>query len=249
MNKFNSLSTKLRFEFIGMAFALAIAQVGIEIGDFYSHGKSLREFPYVLSHLSCGTYIIASSWVGWNKSKSKGNLEEINNTFGRPFILLLLDLFLVICYFIMVKGVEKPYGQNSLSISASFEVIWAIIIMSTYGIWDIFTKLIDFNSANFQLRFQWKIYFQRAYQAFICLVLLGLIFLSINIEDEISKSNVVLIDIYLILVFVLFRGMKEKISNPDKHFMVKRLKYFFYINLPLLGIIFLYFIIFLTPFF
>jgi len=236
-------SQQLRFDFIGMAFALALGQVGVEIGEFYSSGLKVEDYLYVFTHLLLGTYIIASSWVGWNKSDSTGTVEKFNGNFGKPFIILLIDLFLVICYFIIVKGVEKPYHEEFLSnsISAQLELQWCIIVMCFYIFWDIMSKLVEFDSKEFNFNFQWKHYFSRAYQAYVCLILLLIIYYSI--EETHSITKVILIDIYLLLIFVLFRGLKEKIKDSEKHHMVEKIKFIMFRILPLFGILILLFVI------
>jgi hypothetical protein len=231
---------KLRIEFIGMAFALAVGQVGLEIGDFYSHNLKIHRHMYVFTQLLLGTYIIASSWVGWQKSKSRGHLQEIDNTFSKSFIILLVDLFLVICYFIIVKSVEKPYESNyQATVTANPEIFWSLTIFGAYIVWDILTKWFDFDSKTFHFTSHFKEYVGRLYQAPLCFLLLIAIDLTVSeIHDE---RTVIFADLCLILVFILFRGLKETIREPNKHTMIILLKYFFYIAFPIVGIL-LYFI-------
>ncbi|HBR55366.1 MAG TPA: hypothetical protein DEA82_14740 [Flavobacteriaceae bacterium] len=237
-------TNRLRFDFIGMAFALALGQVGLEIGDFYSNNQSIFKHPYVFTQLLLGTYIIAASWVGWNKSASKGHLDPIVNTFGKPFVVLLLDLLMVICYFILVKGVEKPYLEEELKISGLFELFWSLVIIGLYFLWDIVTKLINFNSEKFILKLDTKSFFARGYQAVICFVLLLIPFITIK-YSIVADDNAVLIDIYILSVFILFRGLKEDIKESNKHKSVIALKKILYIGIPICSImtllLFIYF--------
>ena len=230
-----SSKAKLRIEFIGMAFALAVGQVGLEIGEFYSHDFSLYEHPYVLSQLLLGTYVIAASWVGWQKSKSLGHLREIDSTFGKGFIILFVDLFLVICYFILIRSVEKPYEARIASISAKPELFWSLVIFFTYAIWDFLTKAFDFDSSAFKVSWHPKIYFARSYQAFVCIFLIFIIeFFGM---DSMNKNVVVITDIYLLLVFILFRGLKEEIKGQLKHPKIIFMKYIVYRVVPILCIV------------
>jgi len=226
---------KLRIEFIGMAFALAVGQVGLEIGEFYSHNLSIRQHPYVFSQLLLGTYIIAASWVGWQESKSIGHLEEVNNAFGKGFLILFVDLFLVVCYFIIVKSVEKPYEENyQATVTSRPEIFWSMVIFSTYAVWDVLSKLFDFDSNNFKIKWHLKNYIQRGYQALICILL---VILVNNLQSDQHPWNVVLVDIFLLLVFILFRGLKERIKEPAKHRLVIVLKYAFYRVIPFILIL------------
>lgn len=233
-------SQQLRIDFIGMAFALAIGQVGLEIGEFYSTGLKVWDYPFVFSHLFLGTYIIASSWVGWNRSKSKGTFEAFNGNFGKSFIILLLDLFLVICYFIIIKGVEKPYLEefSLLNVSAKIELDWSLTIVITYIVWDVVSKLFEFDSKKCRLKFLWQQYFERAYQAFICLALL--IFMYSEYGKINSTGKVFLVDLYILAIFVLFRGLKEDFKEDGKHPKVVLAKQLLFIYLPLLIILGIY---------
>src|SRR5450432_1243821 len=103
----------LRFEFVEMLFALAIGQVGIEVGDLVIHKINFWDHPYIFTHLLLGTLIIALSWIGWKSSVARGNTENVISIYSVQFAILLVDLFLVICYFIIVKGAEIPFNSNN----------------------------------------------------------------------------------------------------------------------------------------
>ncbi|QDT21915.1 hypothetical protein [Gimesia chilikensis] len=133
--------TSLHSEFVGMLFALAIAQVAVESADLVNHKfYSLKsDFLPAFSHLFLATTIIGSSWIGWKSSKS--SMSKINNIFTLNSIELLIDVFLVVCYFIIVKSVETISPLGHFVPSAKPEVLWTTVILTTYFLWDLLTKL------------------------------------------------------------------------------------------------------------
>lgn len=189
-------SNNLRIEFVGMMFALAIAQVGIEIAEFFEKGISLWNHFYVITHLSLSTYVIASSWVGWQSSASKNKLTG-SGIFNLSFIVLLIDIIIVIFYFILVRGVEKPTCANKIP-ECRTEIIWSIIIFCSYFLWDLITAIPEF---------KFKSFITRSYQSIICIALAFYLFFFFS--SKTSVSIVILVDLILISAFILFRGLKD----------------------------------------
>jgi hypothetical protein len=62
---------KLRHEFVGMMFAVAIGEVGLQAAALFKTGDFLRYLP-AYSHLTLATIMIATSWVGWTLSVAPG---------------------------------------------------------------------------------------------------------------------------------------------------------------------------------
>jgi len=113
-----------------MLFALAFGQVAVECGDIVIKGKALWEYPHIYAQLLLGTVIIATSWVGWQTSHSFGNTRLIRSIFGQQFIILLIDIFLVICYFIIVRGAEEYYKDSpgpATSPDGENQTMWTLI--------------------------------------------------------------------------------------------------------------------------
>lgn len=214
----------LRFSFVGMLFALAISQVGIEASNFYTGDLRISEYPYFFTQLLLGTYIISSSWIGWQKSNSFGNTLIVNNVFSLSFLILLVDIFLVICYFIVVKGVEQPMLTTTRNYKlaapeASTEAFWSFIIFAFYFLWDICTKLIRFEYvANGADRYtlshsiDGKKLINKGWQAFVCGLFSLFVYLLAAIADG-NNNMVVLIDLSLLFTFMSFRGFKHKFSK------------------------------------
>ena|ERR1041384_5930370 len=98
----------LRIAFVQMLFALSIGQVALKVGDLIYYSKegflsSLYDYPYVYSHLLLCVIILTCSFVGWQISQSLDNSEKINFIGSLQYIILLVDISLVICYFIMYE--------------------------------------------------------------------------------------------------------------------------------------------------
>jgi hypothetical protein len=130
-----------------------------------------------------------------------------------------MDIFLVVCYFIIVKGAETlypkkpedpPIGPNGYN-----QTLWSMIIFSAYLLWDILTKLFDrrfkkIDSTNFKRKVAIDAtqFWQRSWQTLLCLLTAITIF--ILMQHEASKWQIVCVDLLLGSLFLLFRGLKEK---------------------------------------
>lgn len=218
-NQQPNLSAKLRFDFVGMIFALAIGQVAREVCNFYMEGYSLFDYPYVGTHLFLATYIIASSWIGWKNSESDGNKEPVEDTFSLSFLVLLMDLFLVICYFIIASEVDKP--AKGIQPDSQSEVFWSLVIFITYFTWDIVTKLWmklpkGVGKGGEPLKERFYKFCKRGYPSLLCsmIVLAMYCFPQTNITH--AQGNTITADLILILTFILFRGLKLSFTFNHK---------------------------------
>src|SRR5437764_275970 len=90
-----------------MLFALTMGELAREAAGLIEVA-SLRVAPSSYSHLVLAFILITASWVGWSSSLAPGNRLRVVSIFSWSFAVLVLDVLLVICYFIIVKGVEKP---------------------------------------------------------------------------------------------------------------------------------------------
>jgi len=158
----------LRHTFVGMLFALAIAQAAILFGDLFKvftfgwdyhmtiEGliERLKTESYLLvapaSHLFLGVILVSHSWVGWSKSKSGGKSREIDDIFSASFFLLIIEVFFVVLYFILISSVELSIDgfliKNNLSAaivapSAAPEATLLFMIFLVYAIWDLISDV------------------------------------------------------------------------------------------------------------
>ncbi|SDS19605.1 hypothetical protein SAMN05216490_0713 [Mucilaginibacter mallensis] len=107
-------------------------------------------YYYIYTHMLFCVVILLTSWVGWQISQSTGNTEKVNSIFSWPYVVLLIDIFLVISYFIIIRGGEIDVNHHIQPPSAYVETFWSMVIFITYLFWDVITKLrkIEFEPAE-----------------------------------------------------------------------------------------------------
>ncbi len=214
---------ELRLTFVGMLFALAIGKLAIDVGEYYLTRPPLLLNLHVLSHFVLSMYILTSSWIGGQMSKSSGSAKKIKSVFDLQYVILLIDVLLVIFYFIIILGVEK---QPEFVPDASVESFWTLIIFVTYLVWDIFTKLLsseivertDQNKDKHSIkRLKWNIkeFIARASITFICILLASLVYCVMG--NSTTTEEVIIADIALLSLFVLFRGFKDTSDRVDNN--------------------------------
>jgi hypothetical protein len=214
----------LRFIFVQLLFSLAIGQVAIKVSDLII-GDYALESLYVYTHLALCVVILSTSWVGFQISvSSEGVLDSV---FSVPFITLLLDISLVISYFIIVRGAEiinypKTGEENVVAPDIHNETFWTVIIFTIYLLWDLVTKLFEStfefdNSGVYVKKYPMrpKEFASRAWPTFLC-VLLSLFIYWLSEKITPTKFNTVLIDFVLIFLFFLFRGFKQTMKKQYK---------------------------------
>ncbi len=132
---------KLRHEFVGMMFAVAIGEVGLQTAALVQAGHALGFLP-AWTHLLLATVVIATSWVGWTLSVAPGARRDVNGIFEWEFIVLLMDVLLVILYFILVRTVDFGNEQDAPRIAPAARVATLmLIIFALYLLWDVLTKV------------------------------------------------------------------------------------------------------------
>ena len=132
---------QLHREFVGMLFALAIAEVAVQASGY--SGVDLHDSMVAYSHLVLAAMTIAASWVGWGHSSY--GLSDIRSLFSKDFVLLAVDLWLVVLYFFLARGVEPltiPPGGGTAVVAPSLANEKALMacIFATYVVWDLITK-------------------------------------------------------------------------------------------------------------
>lgn len=198
------LDTTLHFDFVGMLFALAIGQVAVEVGNLVTsqtaNSKTLVEFLPAYGHLFLATIIIAASWVGWGSSGS--SRSPINSIISWDFIELLIDVFLVVCYFVVVRSVEslEPCVNDRITPSAAAETLWTTVILVTYFFWDCLTKITKKHEEGF---------WQRGWASLACALLSIVAYFSLPTSSN-NLVTVLVVDLSLLLLIILFRIMKLK---------------------------------------
>jgi hypothetical protein len=226
----DAVAVELRFVFVEMLFALTIAEVATQVAALTAAGIGLRTAPSSYTHLVLATILIATSWIGWKNSAAKGNKLPVNEVFGLGFLVLLLDVTLVVFYFIITKGVELPVA-GEIKPSAAHDTAWLFAVFVGYFVWDILTKAVPEPDPvvvaegttppphrGFGRRLFGKELWERGWKTVLCVLLAALIwFLVRNLS---TQGGVVLADVSLISLTLFFRAFKEWKSGESKGWIV-----------------------------
>jgi hypothetical protein len=218
----------LRVAFLEMIFALAISDVAVHLADLVDADKNrlgqaitwVDKMPSV-AHLAIGFFLVTCSWVGWRMSPSplmKGT--AISDLFTVTFFTMLLDVAIVILYFLLIKGVEVQNKAGNCFIDppdAKPECMWMFFIFAVYAIWDLFTDIFN-QKAWGQMsdvpelrKKKWLAIFLSPLASLICV---GLSFFAWHEASRCSSNTqVILIDIALIALVFGFRLLKA-IETP-----------------------------------
>jgi len=211
---------KLRHEFVGMMFAVAIGEVGLQTATLVRAHNWIHFLP-AYSHLFLATVIIATSWVGWSLSHSRGGQKDVQSVFESEFVVLLLDALLVVIYFIIVRAVDvNVISEDNIRLNASAqpEAFWILVIFWIYLVWDIPTKWPLTKPENGV----------RVLATAFCLTLAYVIKKSVESADP---AHVLTADLALLSLVLLFRALKdlasayypsEPLSGPEQRKMKKR---------------------------
>jgi hypothetical protein len=193
----------LHREFVGMLFALAIAEVAVRSGEIVNSDLSALTKAPALSHLLLAAMVIATSWVGWGWSKH--SLSDVRHVFTGNFVELALDVWLVGVYFFIVQGAERIVevkGIRTIHGSLAIESLWVMVMFLTYVVWDVWTKWGD-----------WEALVQRTWASVVCAGVTFWMFAALN--DVRGGGAVVWGDAALLSTLLLFRAMK--IHNLSQH--------------------------------
>ena len=187
-----------------MLFALAIGEIARRV-VLLLDGTTMVEALPGLAHLGLALVVVATSWVGW--ANSPANQEwTITRTWSRNFLVLLIDVLLVILYFVLICGAEKPDGQKRVLPSACGETGTVLWIFVGYALWDAMTKL------KHPAKEYLKPYLTRTGITWAC-TLLALVIWHVRAGG--TRGDVVLVtDSILLLIVLTFRAFKDKPPVP-----------------------------------
>ena len=190
-----------------MMFAVTIGEVGLQVAALVQAGHWAHSLPSY-SHLFLATVVIATSWVGWTLSVAPGARRDVGGIFQWEFLVLLLDVTLVIVYFILARSVDAP---------ASTIAFWILVVFYLYLGWDILTKVIlyiKYKKESTDLGKSWEDrwlqnHFVRMLPTVICLVLASAIKRRIESAD---RPHLLTADVALLSLVLLFRALKDLFS-------------------------------------
>lgn len=199
---------KVRHEFVGMMFAVTIGEVGLQVASLVQ-AKHYEHFLPFYFHLILATIVITSSWVGWSLSQAPGARRDVKGIFTWGFITLLLDVSLVILYFIMVRTIELGNGAGTPRIESPEKFAGLIVAMFVlFLVWDVVTKWCAYNSSNDG---PWRRNCGlRMIPTSVCLPVAIVVFCLLKKVDLVHYISA---DLALLALALLFRSLKDVISE------------------------------------
>ena len=208
---------RLRFTFVAMLFALTIGEIAIRFAQLVVD-KQVSYCHPAYYHLFLAGFIVVTSWVGWAQSKAPGNVQAINQIFSWEFVVLLIDVFLVVCYFIIAKGAEVPAAKSDIKPSADNETLWVMVVFAGYLLWDILTKVIikPQSDSGFISRLRSPYFLKNFAVTTGCLLLAVIIRIITRSLGVLSNAGVISIDVALFILVGLFRLLKQLVGREHR---------------------------------
>ena len=214
----------LRREFVGIMFALAVGEVGLQTAALVqaASGNTIQYLP-AYSHLFLALFVIAASWVGWSRTQVASAKKDVHGLFEWAFVVLLLDTAMVVTYFILVRTVD--FSDDCRIDPASRVAFWHVVIFALYLTWDAVTKVAMYPKPadaswvggwwqldGEKLREQKQI-IKRAWPTLICLVL-SIVLWRLFVAFDPKHEHLLAADFALLSVVLLFRALKGVIPGP-----------------------------------
>jgi hypothetical protein len=213
---------KLRHEFVGMMFAVAIGEVGLQAASLLQAGQVLRFLP-AYTHLILATLLIATSWVGWTLSLAPGARRDVSGIFEWEFVVLLLDVLLVILYFVLVRSVDFAKDQAAPHIAPASNVASLIaVIFALYLMWDFLTKVLVSWKHRGESKRSMKQHFDslwwcssgvRMLPSLLCFIIS---WVTVRLFQGVDPPHMLTADVALIALVLLFRALKDLASSFTK---------------------------------
>jgi hypothetical protein len=214
----------LRREFVGIMFALAVAEVGLQVAALVQAGQYIHYLPGY-SHLLLALLVIAASWVGWSRTQVPSAKKDVRDLFEWPFLVLLLDTAMVITYFILVRTVDFSDGNRRID-AASTVAFWHVVIFVLYLSWDLVTKVAMYPKPagvgwlsgwwhlSDQTRRKQMRTILRGVPTVLCLALTIILWRLFHAVDVVYE-HLLTADLALGSVVLLFRALKGAMSGPN----------------------------------
>jgi uncharacterized membrane protein (DUF485 family) len=201
-----------------MMFAITIGEVGLQAAALVQAGHWVHFLP-AYAHLFLATVVVATSWVGWSLSAAPGARRDVQGVFQGEFFVLLLDVSLVIVYFILVRTID--FGKEATpprTDPASSVARWILLIFGLYLLWDILTKVVISWRDRERSRKRWREHFDRSWwrsvgsrmlPTALCCILAWLMWRVVQGAD---RPHYLTADFALFWLVLLFRVLKELVS-------------------------------------
>jgi len=202
-----------------MMFAVAVGEIGLQVATLVQQKEAWQHYLPAYSHLFLAAAVIAASFVGWTLSPSPGGRQDVTEVFDPEFVVLLIDVALVVCYFILVRSVDfqKPETGDKITYTPSAvpESRWIFWIFCIYLLWDVWTKIAVYVVRRFLQGIKdddnwFPTVAVRFVPTVVCLFLAYRLWRGVS--DKLGPSEVVAADAALLAVVLLFRALKDLCS-------------------------------------
>lgn len=200
----------LRREFVGIMFALAVGEIGLQAAALVQAGHHLRYLP-AYSHLFLALFVIAASWVGWSRTQVPGAKKDVEELFEWPFFVLLLDTAMVVTYFVLVRTVDFSDDHRRID-SAHAVALWHVVIFFLYLLWDVITKIVMQPSPRLNLLTDSKLR-PNLYRIVPTLICFGASLWMWRAFPSAKSEYLLTADFALLSMVLLFRALKGLISG------------------------------------
>lgn len=232
----------LRHAFVGMLFALVAAQIAFNVinlvGIWHESGVSPGWWAALLQTI-LALAILTTSWVGWSRTAIPKHRDlRLRGVFGRPYVLLVVDVILVIIYFGVARSTEvaeelEIVGDSvvttrvTLRPSALAETFGVVLLFAVYLLWDVLMKVWrPIGKSGEYLRehsirgwSRWKFSYLQTRASVLCVVWSFLLFYLVWVHRyDANTWFVLLADIWLILLIFMFRLAKYEEQGSAERF-------------------------------
>ncbi len=212
--------------FVEFLFSLAAAEIAMRFATVFDTGADLWSWSFLVLvvHLFLALLVIAASYIGWQKSKSSHRDTVIPGIISLDFFELILDVIMVILYFILVHLSEVPkLIENSppgslpaIQISLKPEAVCVPVIFGLYLLWDIVSKFPLrkrlCKDTQKLVKLGWSPLGNRGWiSAFVFVFSILLAYFVWH--DQATAENIIAFDISLIGLVILFRELKEHVDS------------------------------------
>jgi hypothetical protein len=192
------LAENLRWVFVSFLFALVTGKIAEKFSTLIRRWNKVGvdRLPALL-HLILAAVVVVTSWVGWSiETKSDPSVGEV---FGWPTWLLILDIALLICYFVLVSGIKVGTHVPNDAVHVAW---WSMWILLLYVLWDFTVgSLVPPRPGSWCA--------QHVGVSLACAFLAILFFFLVRGGRIQSSSSVCWADVALISLFLLFRAWKQ----------------------------------------
>jgi hypothetical protein len=204
-----SFDKDLRWLLVGMLFALVIGEIASQTGRLVTAVKISKPFKMnkagdfwaIVAHLILVTTVVTTSWVGWSMSL-KSDAQHLQWIFSWPFVLLLIDLAILVCYFLMVGAVTAPKADWVFVASAREDSFLLLVIFLGYFFWGIVNQLC--------LNSGWDQLWTHAWPTLAgCFIMLAIWLL---VRKRQTAKSAIIADIVMLATVLAYRYVKAKLA-------------------------------------